>query len=211
VDAVRDALRPGHPGFLGRALSELVEAAVRAGDRDLAAKARDRLAERTIPAGTDWALGVRATADALLADGDQAETFYREAIERLSRTDAGRQLARAELLYGEWLRRRNRRIDARSRLRAAGDRFAALGAGDFAERARRELLATSEAARKRTVESICQLTPQETRVATLAREGLSNADIAAQLFVSPRTVEYHLHKAFAKLGVTSRAKLPAVL
>jgi DNA-binding CsgD family transcriptional regulator len=210
IYTVRDSLRRGHPGFVGRSLAELVEAAVRAGDPDLAAQAQARLDERTEPAGTDWAAGVRAATAALLAGGADAEASYREAIDRLGRTGQCWQLARAELTYGEWLRRRNRRIDARVQLRSAGEHFAALGASAFAERAGRELLATGEAARKRTVESMRQLTPQEVRVASLARDGLSNAEIAERLFVSPRTVEYHLHKAFAKLGVKSRAKLHSV-
>ncbi|WP_396027555.1 LuxR C-terminal-related transcriptional regulator [Actinoplanes sp. TBRC 11911] len=210
IYTVRDTLRRGHPGFVGRGLAELVEAAVRAGDADLAAQAQARLAERTGPAGTDWAAGVQAATAALLADGSEADALYREALDRLGRTGQQWQLARTELVYGEWLRRRNRRIDARVHLRSAGEHFTALGAGAFAERAGRELLATGEAARKRTVESMRQLTPQEVRVASLARDGLTNAEIAERLFVSPRTVEYHLHKAFAKLGVKSRAKLHAV-
>jgi DNA-binding CsgD family transcriptional regulator len=177
---------------------------------DLAKDAAARLAARTTPAGTDWALGVQATAEALLADGERAKTLYEEAITRLARTGIRCPLARAELLYGEWLRRRNRRIEARAHLRTAGELFAAVGANAFTDRARRELLATGEAARKRTVESRRQLTPQEVRVASLARDGLSNSEIAAQLFVSPRTVEYHLYKAFAKLGIASRAKLHSV-
>jgi ATP/maltotriose-dependent transcriptional regulator MalT len=190
---------------------ELVEAAARSGQPETAAGAAARLAERTSAAGTDWALGVQATAQALLIEGEHAERRHREAVERLARTGIRCQLARAQLLYGEWLRRRNRRIDARTQLRAARDLFTVLGASAFADRAHRELLATGEAARKRTIDCRCQLTPQETRIACLARDGLSNPEIAARLFVSPRTVEYHLHKVFAKLAITSRAKLHLVL
>ncbi|MEU6207780.1 AAA family ATPase [Micromonospora musae] len=207
LDAARDALRCDLPGFTGWALAELVEAAVRTGDLTLAAEAAARLRERTAPAGTDWALGTQAMAEALLAEERQTETHYEEAIERLTRGDIRCQLGRARLLYGEWLRRRNRRVDARTHLRAAAQLFSTIGATGFAERARRELLATGEATRKRTADNQRQLTPQESRVAALAREGLSNAEIAGQLFLSPRTVEYHLYKAFAKLGINSRAKL----
>ncbi|HEV8174733.1 MAG TPA: LuxR C-terminal-related transcriptional regulator, partial [Actinoplanes sp.] len=211
VEAARQATRAEHPGLTGWALMELVEAAARSGQPETAAGAAARLAERTSAAGTDWALGVQATAQALLIEGEHAERRYREAVERLARTGIRCQLARAQLLYGEWLRRRNRRIDARTQLRAARDLFTVLGASAFADRAHRELLATGEAARKRTIDCRCQLTPQETRIACLARDGLSNPEIAGRLFVSPRTVEYHLHKVFAKLAITSRAKLHLVL
>ncbi len=207
VEAAGEAVRSEHPGFTGWALTELVEAAVRAGDESLAAKTAAQLSQRTTPVGSDWALGVQATAEALLAEDQNAEASYREAIERLGRTGLRYRLARAELLYGEWLRRRNRRVDARAQLRAACEHFGELGAVAFVERARRELLATGETTRKQTDESRRQLTPQETRVASLARAGFSNAEIAAQLVISPRTVEYHLYKTFAKLGIKSRAKL----
>ncbi|SIS04036.1 LuxR family transcriptional regulator [Micromonospora avicenniae] len=207
LDAARNALRYDLPGFAGWALAELVEAAVRTGDLTLAAEAAARLHERTASAGTDWALGMQAMADALLAEERTAETHYEQAIERLARSDIRCQLGRVRLLYGEWLRRRNRRVDARDHLRAAGQLFSEIGATGFAERTRRELLATGESTGKRTEDNRRQLTPQESRVAALAREGLSNAEIAGQLFLSPRTVEYHLYKAFAKLGINSRAKL----
>ncbi|WP_412099827.1 helix-turn-helix transcriptional regulator [Micromonospora ureilytica] len=207
VEAACAAVRSEHPGFTGWALIELIEAAVRAGDERLAAETSAQLLQHTTPAGTDWALGVRATAEALLAQGQNAEASYREAIGRLGRTGLPYRLARAELLYGEWLRRRNRRIEARAQLRAASRRFGEVGAVAFVERARRELLATGENTRQQTDGSRRQLTPQETRVASLARAGFSNAEIAARLVISPRTVEYHLYKAFAKLGVRSRAKL----
>ncbi|XVV15029.1 AAA family ATPase [Actinoplanes sp. CA-131856] len=210
VDAARTAVRTEHPCFTGWALAELVEAAVRAGDESLAAEAAARLFRRTRPAGTDWALGVQATVEALLSDGPQAEASYREAVQRLGRTGLLYRLARAELLFGEWLRRRHRRIDARTHLRSASEHFTKLGAAAFLERARRELLATGVAPRKRSEATRQQLTPQESRVASLARDGLTNAEIAEQLFVSPRTVEYHLYKAFAKLGINSRAKLQRI-
>jgi DNA-binding CsgD family transcriptional regulator len=207
VATLRPVVRPERLAVTGWALAELVEAAARTGDRDLAAGAAAQLAERTTAAATDWALGVQAMAEALLTEGADAETGYRQAIERLTRTGPHDRLPRAELLYGEWLRRRNRRVDARVQLRAAVDHFAALGATAFAERARGELLATGEATRRRGVDGPRHLSPQEARVASLARTGLSNAEIAEQLFVSTRTVEYHLYKVFAKLGVNSRAKL----
>ncbi|MDG4782420.1 LuxR C-terminal-related transcriptional regulator [Micromonospora sp. WMMD961] len=207
VEAAREAVRSEHPGFTGSALIELVEAAVRAGDQHLAARTTVQLAQRTTRAGSDWALGVHATAEALICKDQHAEASYREAIERLGRSGLLDRLARAELLYGEWLRRRNRRIEARVQLRAASRHFGEVGADAFVQRARRELLATGEKAPKQPNGSRRQLTPRETQVASLARAGLSNAEIAAQLFISPRTVEYHLYKAFPKLGVMSRAKL----
>jgi DNA-binding CsgD family transcriptional regulator len=189
------------------ALPELVEAAARAGDAELARDALERLAVTTQPAGTDWALGIEARCRALLTEGEPAERLYREAIERLGRTRLRPELARAELLYGEWLRRANRRTDARSQLRAAYDRFASIGMEAFAERARRELRATGEKVRKRTLETRDELTAQERQVAILARDGLSNPQIGARLFLSPRTVEYHLSKVFSKLGIGSRREL----
>jgi DNA-binding CsgD family transcriptional regulator len=146
-----------------------------------------------------------------LSDGEGAERLYREAIDRLARTRVRWSLARAHLLYGEWLRRRRRRTDAREHLRAAHKMFVTMGAEGFAERTRRELLATGETARKRTAETGSQLTAQETQVAELAREGLSNPEIGARLFISPRTVEYHLRKVFTKLGINSRMQLHRVL
>ncbi|MEW2428724.1 helix-turn-helix transcriptional regulator [Micromonospora sp. NPDC047644] len=207
VGAARTALRSEHPGFTGGALIELVEAAVRSGDESSAAEAAARLSRRTTAAGSDWAMGVQATAEALLAEERDAEASYREAIERLGRTGLLERLARAELLYGEWLRRRNRRVEARAQLRSASGHFGEVGADVFVERARRELLATGENTRQQTGGARRQLTPQETQVASLARAGSSNAEIAAQLAISTRTVEYHLYKAFAKLGIRSRAKL----
>ncbi len=194
-------------GILGFCLVELVEAGVRSGASDEAADALRRLEERTTAAGTDWALGVQARSRALLAAGDPAESLYREAIERLGHTRIRVHLARAHLIYGEWLRRENRRVDAREQLRVAHDMFSQFGAEAFAERARRELRATGETARVRTDETRAGLTPQEAQIALLARDGLSNPEIGAQLFISPRTVQYHLRKVFQKLDITSRNQL----
>jgi DNA-binding CsgD family transcriptional regulator len=193
------------------ALPELVEAAARVSDTELAREALDRLAETTQPAGTDFALGVEARSRALLTNGDKADLLYREAIERLGRTQLRPELARAHLLYGEWLRRKGRRVDAREQLRTAHDLFAAIGMEAFAERARRELVATGEQVRKRSVETREELTAQETQIARLARDGLSNPEIGAQLFISARTVEWHLRKVFTKLGISSRRQLRAAL
>jgi len=193
------------------ALPELVEAAMHAGDAELARDALDRLAETTQPAGTDFALGIEARSRALLSDGAGAGDLYREAIERFSRTRLRPELARAHLLYGEWLRREGRRVDAREQLRSAYDLFDAIGMEAFAERARRELLATGEKARKRSARTREDLTPQEEQIARLAREGLSNPEIGAQLFVSARTVEWHLRNVFAKLDITSRRQLRTAL
>jgi DNA-binding CsgD family transcriptional regulator len=198
-------------GLFAWALIELVEAAARSGEPKLAADGLEQLAERTRLSGTDWALGVEARSRALLANGPGAEDFYLEATERLSRCRITVHLARTHLLYGEWLRRENRRIDARETLRAAYGMFSTIGAEAFAERAARELLATGEKARKRTADTRGQLTAQETQIAELARDGHSNPEIGAQLFISPRTVEYHLHKVFTKLEISSRNELQRVL
>jgi DNA-binding CsgD family transcriptional regulator len=201
-----------HPAkAYARALSEMVEAAARSGEPELAARALGQLQEGTTVCGTDWALGVEARARALISEGEAAERLYREAIERLGRTRVRVEHARARLLYGEWLRRGRRRLDARAELRAAHDFFTAIGAQAFAERAARELLATGETARKRTAEASDQLTHQEAQIARLAREGLSNPEIGSRLFISPRTVEYHLHKVFTKLGLRSRSQLEQAL
>src|SRR6266700_2022270 len=189
------------------ALPELIEAAVRTSNTEVAAGALERLAESTSVSGTDWALGVEARSRALLSEGETADRLYREAIERLGRTRMRAELARAHLLYGEWLRRENRRIDAREQLRASYQMLTAMGLDGFAERARRELLATGETVRKRTVETLTDLTAQEAQIAKLARDGRTNQEIAAQLFISPRTVEWHLGNVFTKLGITSRKDL----
>jgi DNA-binding CsgD family transcriptional regulator len=192
-------------------LPELIEAASRTGQARLAEDALGRLAEATSIGQTDWGQGIYARSQALLSDGEDAERRYREAVERLSRTGFRPELARAHLLFGEWLRREGRRADARAQLRTAHDMFDAIGMQAFAERARRELLATGETVRKRTAETTDQLTPQEAQIARLARSGLSNPEIAAQLFLSPRTVEYHLAKVFTKLDITSRRQLRQAL
>ena len=189
------------------ALPELIEAAVRAGTPELAAETDRRLTDRSQASGTDWALGVAARSHALLVDGERANDLYTEAIERLARTRVAVELARAHLLYGEWLRRQPRRLDARKELRIAHEMFTDFGMEAFAERARVELQATGERARKRTVERLEQLTPQESHIARLAAQGNINREIAAQLFISPSTVEYHLRKAFRKLDIKSRTQL----
>jgi DNA-binding CsgD family transcriptional regulator len=188
-------------------LTELIEAAVRSGHSQLAGGALQLLIEVTQPLGTDWALGIEARCRALLAEGDEADRLYREAIERLRRTPASVQLARTHLVYGEWLRRDRRRLDAREQLRIAFEIFNASGIEALAARARRELLATGEHARKRTVETRDELTPQETQVAQLARDGLSNVEIGARLFISRHTVGYHLRNVFSKLDIASRYQL----
>jgi DNA-binding CsgD family transcriptional regulator len=188
-------------------LAELVEAAVRAGAPGRAADALARLSEMTRASNTDWGAGVRARSQALLSRDDAAEILYREAIERLGRTRVRPQLARARLLYGEWLRRENRRADARQELLQAFEMFTHMGMDAFSERARRELAAAGEKVRRPTVERLHDLTNQETQIARLARDGLTNAEIGLQLYLSARTVEWHLRKVFAKLGITSRRQL----
>ena len=194
--------------FSAWALVELIEAAVRSGEPELAADALRRLSDDDARRGTDWALGIEARSRALLSDGQDAERLYREAIERLARTRIRVELARAHLLYGEWLRRQKRRA---GRPRAAAHR-APDAHGDGHGRVRRSAPrgscgATGETARKRSVETLDQLTAQEAQIARLARDGLSNPEIGARLFISPRTVEYHLHKVYGKLDITSRIEL----
>ena len=193
------------------ALPELVEAAARERDTELAREALERLTDTTQPAGTDWALGIEARSRALLSDGAAADEQYREAIERLGRTQLRPELARTHLVYGEWLRREGRRVDAREQLRTAHDLFVAIGMEAFAERAGRELVATGEKVRKRSPETLEELTAQEEQIARLARDGLSNPEIGAQLFLSARTVEWHLRKVFTKLDISSRRELRAAL
>ena len=193
------------------ALPELVEAASRSGSRRLAADACERLADSANVSGTDWGLGIAARSHALLDEAEAAESGYREAIARLRRTRLRPELGRAQHLFGEWLRRENRRSDARAQLRAAHDQFTAIGMDAFAERARRELLAMGERLRKRTVETRDELTAQERQIAQLARDGLSNPEIGARLFLSPRTVDWHLHHVFTKLGIRSRQQLARAL
>ena len=198
-------------GVLGWSLTELVEAAVRSGQPARASDALKRLAETTQASGTDWALGAEARSRALLSEGETAENCYHEAIERLGRTRMRPATARAHLVYGEWLRRENRRRDARSELRTAHDLFTAMGIEAFAERARRELLATGATVRKRTAEADSELTAQEAHIARLAVDGRTNVEIGTQLFLSTRTVEWHLGKVYTKLGVGSRRELRQAL
>ena len=197
------------------ALPELIEAAARTGDTQRAARALDELTETTRPGGTDWGLGIEARCRALVSAGQAADGLHREAIDLLGRTRLRPELARAHLLYGEWLRRENRRTDAREQLRTAHAMLDQIGMEGFAERARRELLATGETARRRSRQAAAEpsqeLTPQEAQVARLARDGLSNAEIGARLFISAHTAQYHLSKVFAKLGITSRGQLHRAL
>jgi ATP/maltotriose-dependent transcriptional regulator MalT len=190
---------------------ELAEAASRTGDVAVLDAALDWLSERTGATPTDWVLGIEARVRALLSEGDVAERRYRESIAHLGRTRVRVELARTHLIYGEWLRRERRRVDAREQLRTAHDMLHAMGIRAFAERARRELLATGETARKRSVETRDELTAQEALIAGLARDGLSNPEIGIRLFISPRTVKYHLRKVFLKLGISSRSELGRVL
>jgi DNA-binding CsgD family transcriptional regulator len=193
------------------ALSEMIEASTRTQSTELGERALTRLGEHTQGTDSDWALGVHARARALLSEGEVAERLYREAIERLGRTRLQPDLARAHLVYGEWLRRRNRRIDARAQLREAYGLFLTIGMEAFAERARGELLATGEKVRTRVADPRAELTPQERQIARLARDGLSNPGIGAQLFLSPRTVEWHLRNIFTKLDIRSRRELASAL
>jgi DNA-binding CsgD family transcriptional regulator len=211
VVAATEAAEFDEPGLCGWALVELIEAAARRGRLDAGSFALERLSDRTSRIGSDWALGTEARCRALLSNGRAAEDLHIEAIERLKRSRIKTELARAQLVYGEWLRRQGRRIDARTLLRTAHESFTAMDANAFAERAHLELLATGETARSRAVDTQTQLTHQETRVAILARDGLTNPEIGERLFVSPKTVEYHLHKVFAKLGITSRKELHLAL
>jgi ATP/maltotriose-dependent transcriptional regulator MalT len=192
-------------------IPEVAEAASRTGDVTLVRAALEWLCERTRVTPTEWALGIEARVRALLSEGDVAETLYNESIARLGRTRARVELARGHLLYGEWLRRERRRVDAREQLRTAHEMFASMGAEAFANRARRELLATGETVRKRTLEARDELTAQEGQIARLARDGLSNPEIGTRLFISPRTVQYHLRKVFTKLNISSRNQLDRVL
>jgi DNA-binding CsgD family transcriptional regulator len=194
-------------GFSARVLPELIEAAARSGHPERAAGPLRELSEMSRASGTDWALGIESRSRALLNEGEAAERLYREAIERLGRTRVRLELARAHLVYGEWLRRERRRVDAREQLRTAHEMLIAMGAGGFAQRARRELVATGETARKQAGEARDELTRQEAQVARLATDGRTNAEIGRELFISARTVEGHLRKVYAKLSVSSRRQL----
>ncbi|THA80349.1 LuxR family transcriptional regulator, partial [Streptomyces sp. LRa12] len=212
LEAARRA--SAHPQDLvaaGWGLVEVVEAGARSGHLDVAEAALVRLTRDTGAAATDWALGVQLRCRALLGDGSAADELYREAIERLGRTQAAMETARARLLYGEWLRREGRRADARTQLRMAHALFTRFGAQAFAERAVRELRATGETVTRRDAGAVAALTSQESQIARLARDGLTNSEIGAQLFLSPHTVEWHLRKVYAKLGITSRRLLSTVL
>jgi DNA-binding CsgD family transcriptional regulator len=193
------------------ALCELVEATARSDQQERARAAADQLSQLAVASGSNWARGAAARSRALVSGGRAAEEGYREAIELLGRTRMATHLARARLAYGEWLRRENRRIDAREQLRPAFDALASMGAGAFAERARRELQATGEKVRKRSDDTRADLTPQEEEIAQLAREGRTNQEIGAQLFIGLRTVEWHLGKVFAKLDISSRRELDQAL
>jgi DNA-binding CsgD family transcriptional regulator len=211
--AARAASLVPEPWISSWALPELVEAAARLGDDDLAREALERVIATTEPCDTDWGLGILARCRALVSDGPEADAFHGEAIERLSRTGLRPELARAHLLYGEWLRRERRRVDARYQLHTAYEMCAEIGMEAFAERARRELQVTGEIVRKRTTEAAAGagLTAQERQIAQLVREGFSNPEVGARLFLSPRTVEWHLRKIFTKLNITSRRQLRDVL
>jgi DNA-binding CsgD family transcriptional regulator len=211
LEAARQASQDAHLYISMWALPELVEAAARTGSSEVAADALERMTETAQAGGTDFGLGLEARCRALMSQGQAAEGWYREAIDRLGRARMRPELARAHLLYGEWLRREQRRVDARKQLRTAHDLLAAIGMEAFAERARRELIATGGQVRRRGVDTRDQLTPQEEQIARLARDGLSNPEIGAQLFLSARTVEWHLRKVFIKLGIGSRRELNAVL
>jgi DNA-binding CsgD family transcriptional regulator len=209
--AAERACAHGEHSLYGNVLVELIEAAVRSDQPQSAAEGLDRLADRTQASGSDWALGLEARSRALVTPGPAAESLYQEALQRLARASVPPYLARAQLVYGEWLRRQNRRLDARRQLRAAHEMFSRIGAEAFAERARRELMATGETVRRLTVETRDVLTPQEAQVARLAQKGRTNPEIGAELFISSRTAEYHLHKVFTKLGIRSRKELRAAL
>jgi ATP/maltotriose-dependent transcriptional regulator MalT len=209
--AAQQELEHNPSGFYKTALPELVEAAVRSDHPDVARGALDQLCGQTQASGTNWVRSVEARSRALVSEGDEAEALYRRAIDLLDGSRLGVERARAELVYGEWLRREHRRRDAREPLRAAHERFTAMGAGPFAERSERELQAAGEIVRRPTLEPRGRLTAQEAQIAKLACDGLSNPEIGSQLFISPRTVEYHLHKVFAKLDINSRNQLDPVL
>jgi DNA-binding CsgD family transcriptional regulator len=207
LDVVRQAFESDHLGYTPFVVPEVAEAASRTGDEALLRAAYERMSERTSVTPTDWALGMESRVRALASEGDTAERAHRESIERLARTRVRVELARGRLLHGEWLRREGRRVDAREQLRTAREMLLAMGAQGFAERARHELLATGEKVRQRRDDARDELTPQEERIARLARDGRTNPEIGAELFLSPRTVEWHLKKVFTKLGISSRRAL----
>ena len=210
-DAARRAFERDQLGLGPFIAPELAEAASRTGDKALVRAALEWVSGRARVTPTQWTLGIQARLRALLSEGQSAERYYRKSIGCLGRTRARAELARAHLLYGEWLRRENRRVDARAQLRSAHDALDTMGLTAFAERARRELLATGETVRRRTAEAPSELTSQEAHIARLVVEGHTNPEIGAQLFLSARTVEWHLGKIFAKLGIGSRRELDAAL
>jgi DNA-binding CsgD family transcriptional regulator len=209
--AARRACEHEDLGVYGWSLVELIEAAIRSGAPEQAADALERLSANAHASGSDWALGMEARSRALISDGERAERHYLEALDRLSRTRIRLAHARTHLVYGEWLRRERRRTDARIQLRTAYEMFVTMGAEGLSTRARRELAATGETARKRTVDTRKELTAQEAQIARLAGGGHTSPEIGAQLFLSPRTVDWHLRKVFAKLGIRSRIQLPTAL
>ena len=209
--AAQRAAAHGEDALYANVLVELIEAAVRCDEPRSAGEALEGLAARTQASGSEWALGLEARSRALVTRGPAAESLYQEALHHLARAPVPPYLARAQLVYGEWLRRHNRRLDARRELRAAHETLSGIGADAFAERARRELVATGETVRKRTAETRDDLTAQEAQIARLAVDGCTNPEIGARLFISPRTVEYHLRKVFTKLGIRSRKDLPGAL
>ena len=210
-DAAWEAMQPDPIGYGTWLVPELAEAASRTGDRKLLEWVSAWLSERTRVVSSAWASGIEARVRALSTEGETAEKSYRESIAQLSDTRVRVELARTHLLYGEWLRRERRRVDAREQLRTALEAFSSMGAEAFARRAERELLATGEHARKRTVETRGQLTPQEAQISRLVADGHTNREVAAQLFISPSTVEYHLRKVFRKLAVKTRVELANAL
>jgi DNA-binding CsgD family transcriptional regulator len=177
----------------------------------VASAAADKLAESTLASGTEWGLGMLTRTQALVAEDAEAEELYRAALDHLGGCRVRTSLARAHLVYGEWLRRQRRRVDAREQLRTAYEMFESMGAGAFAHRAETELVATGERARRRVPETVLSLTPHEWRIATMVSEGMRNSEVGAQLYISPRTVEYHLSKVFRKLGLSSRTELAAAM
>ena len=209
--AAQRAYDPDGLGFGVWILPELIEAAVHSGDRAAAEYGLAQLVARSSTSTTEWARGVEAAAQALLCGTDDAERLHLEAIDHLGRSLVVVLHARAQLSYGEWLRRQNRRVDARIQLKAALNAFDTMGAQGFAERARRELLATGETVRRRAADARDSLTPQEAQIARLAGNGHTNPEIGAELYISPRTVEWHLRKVFGKLGISSRKELPAAM
>ena len=202
---------PDDLGLASWSIVELIEAAVRSGRTAQANLAFQQLRRSTQGNGSDWVTGIEARCQALLSEGDEAEQLYLKAIERLGRTRVPVELGRAHLLYGEWLRRAGRRVDARDELRNAHEILSTMGLEGFAARARRELLATGETARKRSVDMLDKLTPQEAEISGLASSGYTNSEIGVRLFISSRTVEWHLRKVFTKLGIRSRRELRDVL